>query len=100
MANPDNFFKSGNKGKPKGAVAKVIPKHAREFNKKQLAKIFSKIMHMTVDEVDDWSKKPERILIELIACKLLAKATKTGDVKIMEFIMDRTIGKVPKFLKP
>ena len=78
-------------GRPK------VPEHIKEARKMtqiKFADILYKHINSTHGELQDMMDNPETPALDMIVVKVLAEAIKHGDEKRLNFILDRTIGKV------
>lgn len=85
-------FKPGQGGRKKGAVS--IPKKVAELNRKEAEEKFSKYLKMTQDQLEVASKEPSTPMMDKIIIKVIKEAEKKGDFTRLNFMLDRTIGKV------
>lgn len=89
-----NFVK-GQVGNPLGRPS--LPedvRRARKFNVTECTRVISKFFNMTLEEVEVISKTPETPMLERTLAKLFVEAEKTGDQSKLEFLFNRSIGKV------
>ena len=74
-----------------------IPEHvkaARKLNQVKFAEVLYQYINSTFAELEAALKDPKTPAIELVVVKILAEAIENGDEKKLEFILNRTIGKV------
>jgi len=87
-------FKPGNtlgKGRPPIPpdllyVQKLTPDHVQ--------RVFAKFSHMTREELQASLSDPSASMLEIMVGAVVAKAAKEGDQSRLNFLLDRTIGKV------
>lgn len=93
-------FKPGQSGNP-GGRPKVPPdlKKARELNKNAIAKIILDQLNMTISELTKISKATDKPAMEVLAATLVVFARKYGDFSRINFLLDRSIGKVTETIK-
>jgi hypothetical protein len=85
-------FKKGNPGRLPGTV--VIPKKILNLNRKEAEEKISKYLKMTPVDLEKVSKNPETLAIDLLIISVIMHAMKTGDYTRLNFLFDRTIGRV------
>lgn len=93
-------FRKGRSGNPEGArkhdqVKKAIKKLTSEELKEVINGL---IMGTSADLESDIKSKESPVLVKLVGNALL-KASQSGDIKTLEALMDRVIGKVPTKLE-
>jgi len=89
-------FKPGNqasKGKGRTPVPGDI-KTARTLNKTELERILNKFLNMNVTELKAIAKHPSTSVLEVMLANIAAKAITQGDQVRLDFLLNRTIGKV------
>lgn len=69
-------------------------KEARKMTQVKFADILYKHINSTKIELEKIMNDPKTPALDLIVVMVLAEAVKTGDEKKLNFILDRTIGKV------
>lgn len=75
---------SGNKsGKPKQLLTRD-----------KVSSVVGKFACMTRDELQDVIKNPKSSMLEITVAAIMARAAKDGDFNRLNFILDRSIGKV------
>ena len=88
-------FKKGQSGNPKGR-----PKTREDLKKVKLmssdnaARLIQKIMDMSPDEIRVMVEDPKTPAWELMVARIVDKAIREGDTSRLNFLFDRTIGKV------
>lgn len=89
-------FKKGQSGNPSGKP-KTPPDvlEAKKTTNADFVRIASQFLGMTRQEVSQALNKPEASMLELLIGGIVAKAAKDHDYLRANFILDRTIGKVP-----
>ena len=93
-------FKKGESGNPKGRPP--MPAEMREIKKlspQYLKTIIAKLSRMTPEEMMTWVKEPEDRTdvpnnMEVMIASIIHKAITDGDHNKLNFLLDRTIGKV------
>jgi hypothetical protein len=88
-------FKPGQSGNPGGRPK--IPEELRKFktlSADEVKKIFAKYARMTEPEVSAYMAADDTPIFEKVVGQGLLKAVKDGDYGRLNFILDRTIGKV------
>jgi len=84
-------FLPGNPGRPKtDPNVRLI----KRLTTDKIIEGISRIVHMTVDELKQLATNPQATGLELALGKILVEAIKTGDHQRIEFLMNRTVGKV------
>ena len=96
---PAHWFKKGNKlgvGRPP-----VDPelKKARKLTKTKAAALFEIFMHKSVTELDKICKDPKTTVLEAMIARVAQQAIRDGDQRRLDFMLDRTIGKVKEQLE-
>ena len=88
-------FKPGISGNPGGR--KKLPaevKEAKNLTNNQMILILNKLMFMTDYDVSRVLNDPKTSKFERIVAKILDKADQQGDSMRLDFLLNRTIGKV------
>lgn len=89
-------FKKGERANPNGRPP--VPEEIRELrkmNRLEVEQTFSKYMYMTRAEIKAALKRRDLPNIDVMVIKVMEKAIKNGDQWRFNFLLDRTIGKVP-----
>jgi hypothetical protein len=86
-------FLPGQSGNPKGASGHGVSV-ARRINAREVTKIISRLMRMSVLELTTFSSEPTITVVEGILAKIMIAAGQTGDHNRLNFLFDRMIGKV------
>jgi hypothetical protein len=91
----DTKFKKGRSGNP-GGRPKLPPdvREAKNLTQQQLILILNKLMFMTDFEIKQLLNDPKTNKFERIVGRILDKADLHGDSVRLEFLLNRTIGKV------
>ena len=101
MENKDKVigrpFTTGNSGRPKGTT--TVPKKVREMNRKEVESIISKYLKMSLSKLKEKMGNPKTRSMDLMIIKIIVEAIKKGDYSRVNFLMDRTIGKVKEQLE-
>jgi len=89
------LFKPGQSGNPSGRpkMPKEL-KEAKTLNQIQVAQLLNKFTHMTAKQLEERFNDPNATTMELMICKIVHQAIKTGDQARMNFLLDRMVGKV------
>ena len=98
MANPRgnpnltaHQFQKGCSGNPGGRPKNVLTKH-------KVTQVFSRMALMNMDEIEDIVKKKNhkngKSSLEVMVAAIIGKAVAQGDHTRLNFLLDRTIGKV------
>ncbi len=88
-------WKLGQSGNPAGRIK--IPddvKEARKFNAAEATRIITKYLYMNSSELELAITDPETPAMELMLAKIIKKSAEAGDHFRLNFLLDRTIGKV------
>lgn len=85
-------FKKGNPGRPKGSV--VVPKEIREMNRREVEQLISKYFKMSREKLAKVAANKKTPTIDLMIIKIITTAINKGDQTRLNFLLDRTIGKV------
>lgn len=80
-------FKPGQSGNPGGRPKQLL-------TKEKVKGILGKFADMTRQQLQDIIKNPESSMLEIMVASIMAKAAKSGDFSRMNFILDRSIGRV------
>lgn len=80
-------FKPGESGNKSGRPKNLLTKD-------RVSAILSRFSGMTRSELEQVSKDPKATMIELTIGAIFAKAATTGDYSRLEFLLQRSIGKV------
>jgi hypothetical protein len=87
-------FQPGNKlGKGRPKLPSDV-KEARQFSKSEVDHSLSKFVVMTRDDLAKVKNDPESTLLDLALHSIFTHAINKGDHQRLEFILNRTIGKV------
>lgn len=91
-------FKKGDISNPIGGlpIGQDL-KEARKLTRLEFEKMINKYLFMSVNEIQDRIKHQEKYgipMIEALILSGLALAYKEGDIKRLDFFLDRTIGRV------
>ena len=86
-------FVKGKSGNPKG-MSKTGVTQARRMTAEKFSEIVLKYMDFTLAEVDTKFRDPTTPALDLIVLKILHESIKKGDNIRMNFLLERTIGKV------
>lgn len=96
---PANGFKNGIAANPKGRTPlpkdlKAEIKTIKKLTPSLVAALITKYCHKTKSEIMEALKDPNTSAIDLTICTVLSKAMNNGDHLRLEFLLNRTIGKV------
>lgn len=96
---PANGFKNGIAANPKGRTPlpkdlKAEIKTIKKLTPSLVAALITKYCHKTKAEIMEALKDPNTSAIDLTICTVLSKAMNNGDHLRLEFLLNRTIGKV------
>lgn len=93
----DNMWKPGQSGNPNGRPTVPEPiKAMAKLNKVKIAEIFTKYFYCSLADLQKILGKKEAPAIEMMIISTIVHAFKTGDYKRLNFLLDRTIGPVPR----
>lgn len=87
-------FPAGNSGRPKGSKNKVVSRKVLEANKKEIEVLISKYLNLPLAKLRVAATKPTTKSMDLMIIKIIIEAIKKGDFTRLNFLLDRTIGKV------
>lgn len=89
-------WKPGQSGNPKGPP-KVPPevREARKFNKQVVSTALERVLSMNEAELKKFMMNKSQPVIERALAKVLYKAMTQANLSNINFLLDRTIGKVP-----
>lgn len=90
-------FAKGNSGRPVGTT--IIPKKVKELNRKDMEKVISKYLKKSVLQLNEIAKNPKTKSLDLMIIKIIVEAIKRGDYTRLNFLMDRTVGKVKESIE-
>ena len=91
----DTKFKQGNKkgkGRPKGST--TIPGALKILNRTKIEETISKYIDLPKRELIKIQKSVKTTTNDLMIIAIILKAIKTGDFTRVNFLYDRTVGKV------
>lgn len=80
-------FKPGQSGNPGGKPAQLLTKD-------KVAGVLGKFSGMSGVQLNDVLKDPKSTMLELMVAAVMAKAVKEGDPHRLDFLLQRSIGKV------
>ena len=80
-------FKPGQSGNPGGKPKQLL-------TKEKVKGILGKFADMTRQQLQDIIQNPKSSMLEIMVASIMAKAAKDGDFSRMNFILDRSIGRV------
>lgn len=89
-------FKKGNqagKGKGRPSMPKDL-KEVKSLTKSHVEKVMNKFADMTKAEIEAVIRDPNTTMLEHMVGSIAIKAVKDGDQQRLNFLLDRTIGKV------
>ena len=86
-------FKKGKSGDPEGARKHDPLKKLIKLTKTELHLILENILLSSVDDIKDRISNPKVSAVEAIVGKLLIKASKTGNWKVLDSIITILIGR-------
>lgn len=92
---PKTAYKKGVSGNPNGRPR--MPQDLRNVKKlkeDEFKAIVSLYAHMTKNELLDVIQDPATPVLHLSVCSILSKVVKEGDHARLDFLLNRTIGKV------
>ena len=97
MANDNNLtpFSPGQSGNPNGRPP--IPVDVKEFQKTnnyEVGRILNECIFLPLEELKKRSLNKKNSALENLIVSVLLKAIKTGDVRTLNFFLDRLVGKV------
>jgi hypothetical protein len=83
-------------GKPGGGRPALPPeiKEARKLNQFEVEMSLSNHLRMNRAEISRVIKDPDSRMLDILVASIIAKAVQTGDAARLDFILNRTIGKV------
>lgn len=88
-------WKKGQSGNPNGRPK--LPEHLRDvpsLTADEVNKIMSKYTRMTLDELQRVIAEKKAPALEMAICSNLIKAISSGDYANLNFVLDRSVGKV------
>jgi hypothetical protein len=86
-------FKRGNPGGGRPLLPTEI-KEARKLNKYDVEMSLTNHLRMNREQIATVIKNPESNMLDILVASIIAKAVQTGDQQRLDFILNRTIGKV------
>jgi len=92
---PKHAFKPGKSGNPSGRPK--LPNdvlEARKQNTTSVARILNNFMNMDMDSLKSIMNNKETPALEMMIGRIVIEAIKSGDQTRLNFILDRSIGKV------
>lgn len=95
FGGPATQFKKGVSGNPGGR--RKLPEEvriAKQMTQNELILIFNRLMFMTEAQIREHLQNAKTPIFERAICKVLNKADQYGDPGRLEFLLNRTIGKV------
>ena len=87
-------FAAGNTGRPKGSKNKCVSKAVVNSNQKEIEVIISKYMAMSIDKLKATVTRKTTKSLDVMVIKIIIECIKFGDFSRLNFLLDRTIGKV------
>ena len=89
-------FKPGQSGNPSGRPGLPAEvKEAKKLNRVEVEAAIAKYVRATKQEIEAVHMNPLSTAADQVICSVLLKAIEHGDEKRLDFILNRTIGKVP-----
>ena len=93
------MFKKGQSGNPRGRkptpdFVKVVQQYSREFIECKIAEF----MQRSMEDIKLISKNPNAQAIDAFLARIFLMGISLGDHQRLNFLFDRTIGKVPSTL--
>lgn len=92
---PPNAFKPGTSGNPSGRPK--LPEdiaNARKHNSNSVARLLNAFMNMDLDSLKELMNAKTTTNLELMIGRIVIESIKSGDQTRLNFILDRSIGKV------
>jgi len=87
MAREDTQFKPGQSGNPAG-------KPKDQLSKTTIERLVHRLLKLTGNDLQDLVDNPKTASLEALVAKIIQKAIETGDPSRLNFLLDRSIGKV------
>lgn len=88
-------FKPGQRANPKGRPPTPPEvREVRKLNKHDVELSLTSHLRMTRDQIADVIEDPNAKMLDVLVASIIAKAVQTGDQQRLDFIFNRTIGKV------
>lgn len=92
---PQHLWKKGQSGNPRGPKKyRKDLKDIKVIGQRNAAKLIQKIMDMDRQELENMFRDPDTPMWELMVGRVIDKALQDGDTTRLNFLFDRTIGKV------
>jgi DNA-binding sugar fermentation-stimulating protein len=88
-------FKKGVSANPKGRTrlpSEIV--EARKLNRDSLEVALNKYLHMKRDALQAAIKNPDTPMLDVMIASIIAKAVQTGDNTRLDFLLNRTIGRI------
>ena len=85
-------FKPGQSGNPSGKPRGLL-------TRSQVEALISKFSSLTRDQMQVVIQNPKSTMIEIMVASIMAKASKDGDYSRLQFLLERSIGKVKEQLE-
>jgi hypothetical protein len=98
--SPATRFKKGcpgGPGYPRGK--KKITSFTRQMTALEVSGIFDRLMKMTKTELEEYAKRPDITALDLTVARALIKGWMIGDMRNVNTLLERIIGKVPDKLE-
>lgn len=88
-------FEPGKSGNPDGRPP-LAPKvrKLKKLNQKEFISLVSKYMRKTFSDLETLAQDPETNALDLMVISLITNTIRAGDYNRLNFLLDRTIGKV------
>lgn len=94
MPSEDTQFKKGNKGGPGRPPTPPDLKEVKKLTPSFVHRLIAKLGRMDLASLEAHLKDPETTVLDLMVGRIIMKAIREGDHQRLNFLFDRTIGKV------
>lgn len=80
---------------PKGVSGNPLGKPKQLLTKDKVKSVLGKFCDMSIAELQAVANNPNAKMLEVMVANIMIKAAETGDYSRLDFILNRSIGKVP-----
>ncbi len=87
-------FQPGNPGGPGRPLVDPRVKELKALNRSEVELLMAHLMRGNAESIKKLIEDPHASMMQVMIASIIAKGVTTGDPSILNFILDRTIGKV------